>query len=112
MDKLKVFISYRRADTSHVAGRLGDRVGARFSLFMDIDDIRPGTDFTAVVRQAVDESDVLLVLIGPHYLDADADGVRRLHKTGDWVAEEVATGLARDITVVPVLVDGTPMPNG
>jgi len=68
MNQLKVFISYRRSDTQHVAGRLGDRIGTRFTLFMDIDDIPPGVDFTTVVRRAIDESDVLLVLIGPHFL--------------------------------------------
>ncbi len=111
MNQLKVFISYRRSDTQHVAGRLGDRIGTRFTLFMDIDDIPPGVDFTTVVRRAIDESDVLLVLIGPHFLGVGADGERRLDKSGDWVAEEVGTGLARDIAVVPVLVDGAQMPS-
>ena len=109
MNQLKVFISYRRSDTQHVAGRLGDRIGTRFTLFMD-DDI-PRVDFTTVVRRAIDESDVLLVLIGPHFLGVGADGERRLDKSGDWVAEEVGTGLARDIAVVPVLVDGAQMPS-
>lgn len=111
MNQLKVFISYRRSDTQHVAGRLGDRIGTKFALFMDIDDIPPGVDFTTVVRRAIDDSDVLLVLIGPHFLSVGADGERRLDKSGDWVAEEVGTGLARDIAVVPVLVDGAQMPS-
>ena len=41
-DRVKVFLSYRRADTQHVAGRVGDRLGEQFELFMDIDTIRRG----------------------------------------------------------------------
>ena len=46
-----VFVSYRRDDSKHAAGRLGERLHERFRLFMDIDNSRPGTDFTAVVRE-------------------------------------------------------------
>ena len=41
-DRVKVFLSYRRADTQHVAGRVGDRLSEQFELFMDIDTIPPG----------------------------------------------------------------------
>ena len=58
-----VFVSYRRDDSKHAAGRLGERLGERFQLFMDIDSIRPGTDFTAVVRDAVDRADVVLAVM-------------------------------------------------
>jgi hypothetical protein len=43
-----VFISYRREDTSHLAGRLYDRLAARFgdaNVFMDVDTLDPGVDF-------------------------------------------------------------------
>lgn len=52
-EQIKVFLSYRRADTQHVAGRVADKVGEMFGLFMDIDTIPPGVDFTAYVRRAV-----------------------------------------------------------
>ena len=71
MGPLKVFISYRRADTQHVAGRLGDRIGSRFTLFMDIDDIPLGVDFTTALNEAVNSSDVLVVLIGHRFFGAD-----------------------------------------
>jgi hypothetical protein len=38
-EQVKVFLSYRRADTQHVAGRAADRLGDRYELFMDMDTI-------------------------------------------------------------------------
>jgi hypothetical protein len=46
-----IFISYRRDDASGHAGRLFDRLAARFGrdrVFMDVTDIAPGEDFTRV----------------------------------------------------------------
>ena len=56
---VQVFVSYRRGDSPHAAGRLVDRLDESFKLFIDVDRIRPGADFTSVVRAAVDQSDVL-----------------------------------------------------
>jgi hypothetical protein len=45
-----VFISYRRGESRHVAGRLADRLIDRFCaerIFMDVQAIEPGTDFRA-----------------------------------------------------------------
>lgn len=102
-----VFISYRRADTRADAGRLYDRLAARFGaehVFMDIDDIAPGQDFQAVLRNTLDNCQALLVLIGPGWLNAsDEDGRTRLADSEDFVRQEVSTALARGIPVIPVL---------
>jgi hypothetical protein len=50
-----IFINYRRDDTSGYAGRIHERLASTFgngSVFMDLDDIRPGVNFV----QAIDES--------------------------------------------------------
>jgi hypothetical protein len=53
----------------------------------------------------------MLVLIGPTWLSAlDEDGRRRLENPRDWVVQEIEAALARDVTVIPVLVDGARMP--
>jgi hypothetical protein len=52
---LRIFISYRREEASGHAGRLSDRLAERFrpdSVFMDIDRIRPGSDFADVIDDA------------------------------------------------------------
>ncbi|HRK48344.1 MAG TPA: TIR domain-containing protein, partial [Nocardioides sp.] len=105
-------MSYRRDDSKHAAGRLGERLGERFQLFMDIDSIRPGTDFTAVVRDAVDRADVVLAVIGKDWLFASSEsGARRLDEPHDWVSLEVGTALKDGTPVIPVLVDGARMPD-
>ncbi len=44
---MRIFISYRRADSAAEAGRLYDRLVEQFgrrNVFMDVDDIGPGED--------------------------------------------------------------------
>ncbi len=56
----KIFISYRRDDSSGHTGRIFDRLEGRFGqgqVFMDVDTIRPGPDFVEMVQQAVGSCD-------------------------------------------------------
>lgn len=109
-----VFLSYRRDETEHVAGRLADRLGTVFGedrVFIDVDSIPPGEDFVEAIQQAVRQADVLLALIGPTWTRAaDERGNRRLDDPEDFVVLELAEALQRGVHVVPVLVDGAPMP--
>ncbi len=108
--RVSVFLSYRRADSPYAAGRLADRLGERFELFMDVD-IAPGLHFGQALTEAVAGCDVMLVLIGRSWLEAmDEDGRKRLLDPRDWVVQEIEAALARDVTVIPVLVDGARMP--
>ena len=107
----RVFVSYRREDTRHVAGRLADRLVERFQVFMDMDTIEPGTDFTDVIRRAVNDCDVFLSVIGTQWTTVeDERGQRRLDDPNDWVVAETAAALQRNAPVIPVLVDGARMP--
>jgi hypothetical protein len=109
----RVFVSYRREDTRYAAGRLGDRLNERFDhVFMDIDDIDPGVDFTDAIRRAVGECDILLALIGDKWTSAvDEQGRRRLDDPDDWIVQELRVALDRGIRVIPVLVDAARMPS-
>ena len=110
----KIFINYRRDDSIGMAGRLHDRLAQTFGrdkLFMDVDHIPAGVDFVAHLNSQVAACDVVLVVIGPNWLGAkDESGERRLDNPDDFVAIEIAAALARDIRVIPVLVDGARMP--
>jgi hypothetical protein len=109
-----IFISYRREDAAHAAGRLVDRLEKTYQrdqIFMDIDNIEPGVDFAKALSEKVQGCDVLLAIIGPNWLDVtDDDGHRRLDSPRDFVRIEIETALKRDVRVIPVLVDGAPMP--
>jgi hypothetical protein len=109
-----MFISYRREDSAGHAGRLYDRLKAAFGdeqVFMDLDDIALGENFARALEASVGAADVVLVLIGPRWLTAaTANGQRRLEDPADFVRQEIATSLARGKRVVPILLNGTPMP--
>jgi tetratricopeptide (TPR) repeat protein len=109
----RVFVSYRREDSGHVAGRLADRLDDHFQVVMDIDTdtIEPGMDFTECIRRAVTEADVFVAVIGPRWTELlNSSGQRRLDDPNDWVTAEIATALERGVPVLPVLVDGASMP--
>jgi hypothetical protein len=110
----KLFINYRREDSIDTAGRLRDRLAEAFgeeNLFMDVDNVPPGVDFVADLNSQVAACRVFLAVIGPNWLDAkDERGVRRLDNPDDFVTIEIAAALARDIRVIPVLVDNARMP--
>jgi hypothetical protein len=110
-----VFVSYRRNDTPHLAGRLYDRLGEHFGqerVFMDVDSIEPGLDFGEVINAALTSCAVMLVLIGDQWLTAaDARGRRRLDNPDDYVRLELEAALARNIRVIPMLVEGAVMPD-
>jgi YVTN family beta-propeller protein len=111
----KVFISYRRSDTtpgyaSWIYDRLAETFGAA-NVFMDIDSLPLGVDFVEELEQSLHQTDVALILIGPHWLSAaDESGARRLDDPDDFVRLEVAAALRADTRVIPVLVDGAAMP--
>ena len=110
----KIFINYRRDDSIAVAGRLHDRLAETFgrdNLFMDVDNIPVGINFEEYLNNQVAQCDAMLSVIGPNWLNAkDETHQRRLDKADDFVAIELAGALARNILVIPVLVDGTRMP--
>jgi hypothetical protein len=110
-----IFINYRRDDAPGAAGRLYDHLAKTFSrreLFIDVDAIKPGLDFVKQLDNEVSQCDVVLALIGPHWLNTvDEQGRQRLHGDKDYVRIEIASALKRDIPVIPVLLDGAAMPD-
>ncbi len=111
----KIFINYRREDSSAAAGRLHDALGDAFgfdNLFIDVDNMPVGVDFVDHLQAQVSGCDIFLSIIGPDWVDAKDDiGNRRLENPNDYVATEIAAALKRNIPVVPVLVDGARLPS-
>jgi len=108
-----IAISYRRDDSLPIAGRLYDRLQAKFgkqAVFMDFDSIRPGLDFRAEIRDTIDRADVVIALIGPKWTGVEAESGRRIDNPNDFVRLEIAHALKRDIPIIPVLVSNSALP--
>lgn len=113
MAAMRVFISYRRDDTAGYARAIGDELATHFGaerVFIDVDDIHAGQPFGEVIERAIGASQVLLVLIGRRWQGERNGASPRIGDAGDLVRREVAAGLANGARVIPVLLDGAPMP--
>ncbi|HEY7093355.1 MAG TPA: formylglycine-generating enzyme family protein [Ktedonobacterales bacterium] len=76
-----------------------------------MDNIPLGVDFRRVLNDEVTKCDVMLVAIGRQWVSiADERGQRRLDNPSDFVRIEVEAALARNIPVIPVLVQNAAMP--
>jgi hypothetical protein len=108
-----IAISYRREDSMPIAGRLYDRLQAKFgkrNVFMDFDSIPPGVDFRERIRHTIERSNLVIAVIGPHWLGEQSDGSRRIDDPTDFVRLEIDYALKGGIPVIPLLVNSTPMP--
>jgi formylglycine-generating enzyme required for sulfatase activity len=101
----KVFISYRRDDDPAAAARVRDGLAPSFgkaNLFMDVDNLLAGQRFDQELAKALAVCDVLIAVIGSRWmqlLKSKSDGGER-----DYVREEIAAALRRQIMVIPVRV--------
>lgn len=113
MNNNHIFISYRRDDSAGYTRAIYDRLVERFTkerVFMDVDAIEPGLPFDEVINRAVARCEILLAMIGKHWMDQKADAGLRIHDQRDFVRLEIAVALSRNIRVIPVLLDGAIMP--
>ena len=112
--RLRVFVSYRRSDSSGQAGRLHDRLAQRYgtaSIFIDVDSVQYGADFRLQIENTLADADVVLIVIGPAWLAPTHIGAPpRLFDDGDLVRIEVVAALESGAVVIPVLVGGASMP--
>ena len=109
-----IFISYRRADSADVTGRIYDRLVRHFgtaAVFKDVESIPPGIDFKEHLEKAVGKCKIFLVVIGDKWLGMnDTLQTDRLHDPRDFVRIEVEAALNRNILIIPLLVRGAAMP--
>jgi hypothetical protein len=63
---------------------------------MDVDSLEPDIDFVKAIEGSGGSCDVLIAVIGAHWLSAaDPQGGRRLDNPEDFVRQEIATALRR-----------------
>lgn len=111
---MNIMISYRRADSGPITGRIYDRLRAHFGpdhVFIDIDSIPMGIDYRNHISNTVTHCDVLLPVIGPRWTGPGDAGDRRIDDPSDLVRLEVAHALERNIRVIPLLIENARMPS-
>src|SRR5215467_15040765 len=70
-ESTRVFISYRRDPTEPAAAYLRHSLGRSLGeekIFRDIDTLQPGQNFEGAIQNAIRDTTVCLVLIGPTWL--------------------------------------------
>ena len=101
----KIFVSYRRDDAPGDARSIYERLGRSFgegNVFMDVDQLLAGQRFDRELDKALAECDVLIAVIGARWMDLLSEYAR--HGKRDYVRDEIAAALQRDIIVIPVMM--------
>ncbi|WIG60884.1 MAG: hypothetical protein OJF49_003632 [Ktedonobacterales bacterium] len=112
-----IFISYRRADSETIVGRIYDHLKNRYgkeAIFKDVDNIDPGEDFEQKIQAIIQQCAVQLAIIGPRWLDmpsAKTPGQRRLDEPKDPVLLEIEAAINAGIVIIPLLVERATMPD-
>lgn len=115
--RTKIFISYRRTDTRHMAGRIWDRLSSEYgadNIFFDADSIPAAVDFRHHIKDAMEKSYVVLMLIGDrwqkkgwlHLMQSAVGGASRV----DYVHLELKLALDMAVPIIPICIDGAPVP--
>lgn len=103
-----VFLSYRRADSSHalwIYPSLIKWFGGE-SVFWDRKNIAAGEVFADVIERQIGASKAFVALVTENWLLAkDKDGKRRIDSPEDWIHRETVLALQQKILVIPVLVN-------
>ena len=104
----RVFISYRRGDSDHVAGRLRDKLADAFgdaNVFFDVDSIDLGDDFRKAIQLRMTASDAVVVVIGKGF---DPEG---LFAPNDFLRlEGLQEAFKQEKLVLPVVIEGASIP--
>lgn len=105
-----LFISYRRADTGTIGGRIFDRLSASLGarrIYMDIYANEPGDEFNDRIRHVLETARVFLPLLGPNWetITLPGAGHPRLWSPTDLVRQEIELALANGLNIIPILID-------
>jgi tetratricopeptide (TPR) repeat protein len=100
-----VFISYRRSDVPGDARGVYDRLVQKFgrnNVFMDVDRLLAGQRFDRELSKALVQCEVLIAIIGQRWMELLSEHAHGGER--DFVRDEIAAALKREIVVIPVLI--------
>ena len=113
-----IFLSYRRVESAHVAGRIYDHLERGFGtghVFFGVEGIPIGGDFRQHIRTSLIMSQALVVVIGQRWAACFRQSAGwlswRAARTIDYVRIELELALDHNVRIIPLLVDGASMPS-
>lgn len=107
----KIFISYRRDDHPDFVEHIRDWFMLHYgreNVFMDFDTIPPFARFADFIQEKVRESDVVIAIIGPRWMELMRD--KATHFQDDYVRIEIGLALKEGKLVAPICIKGTLVP--
>jgi hypothetical protein len=78
-----IMVSYRRADAQDMAGRISDHLIGKYgekSVFFDFNSISTGVNYRKRIEKAIRESDVIVAVVGLHWLGQTPESRRAFTK--------------------------------
>src|SRR5438128_1061423 len=109
----KLFISYRRDDSPGHAGRLSDAIRKSYGegyIFKDVTNIRAGEYFPPVIKTAIEDASVIIMVIGPKWAGPKWLQRSKIFNRHDWVRKEIEIAIKASIHILPILVNGGEIP--
>jgi pterin-4a-carbinolamine dehydratase len=119
MPDVSIFISYRRDTDAARAVMLDSMISGAFnprdqppavSIYRDTSE-RLGVAWPREIRERCSAADIVLVVLGPDWLEArDQYSRRRIDQPDDWVRQEIELALQSGNTVIPIAFGGKDLP--
>jgi len=111
--KYKIFVSYRHVD-SHAVARIVhflEIVFGKDAIFHDDKSIPAGTDFRGALTHAVSDSEIVLAVIGPTWVESFRERVSQSQSNDtDWVLVELDHAFNESVRVIPVVLHPAVVP--
>ena len=111
----KIFLSYRRDDSSGYTALLHQRLTNHYgpaTIFQDVHSIAPMDRFREVIERSLSQCAVVLVVMSKQWSRImGPDGVARLQEPDDVVCWEIENAIGRALPILPILVGGARMPS-
>lgn len=112
---VKLFISYRRDDSSGETNRLAGVLKRHFggaNVILDTDNFLVGNDFRSEIMRHLKEADVVLVIMGKSWYSILSDRLAGSSGTEpDWVMREIEEAIKHHKRIIPVLLNNNFMPS-
>ncbi len=94
----RVFVSYSRTDLNFVQVFAQALMSSGVDVWWDLSSLQGGDNWTEVIPQAIENSDICIVVLTPNSIQSD------------WVQKEYTYALEQDKKIIPVLVQDCKIP--